>query len=627
MPKDSCASVLRPALLSAARRLAPDGCAYILSVMKRNFGRLARVCVCTTAALLTACGLCQVIASFAVAQSAAGVEWGSQGAPASGLRPDYVGPTLLRYRIGGALTVLAGAVLFLRRRRFACHLRRLARSFGVLFRDAARHVRLAVRQDGVAYTVALLLILALAFALRGLHLRDPICYDEAFTFLVYASRPFSEALSDYSTPNNHLFHTLLVRLSCLCLGGEPWSLRLPAFVAGLLLVPVAYVVLRALLGKDAALISTALLASSPALIGFSANARGYSLVGLLSLLLIGLGKHLKHRLSAAGWLLFAVFGALGLYTIPVMLFPLGAVLLWLVLSAIKGDCLNSRTLIKRLIISCIITCALTAALYWPVVSDRGIRQITANPYVTPKTWQTFTSRLPASARALWRQWNLGMPHVISAVVVAGCAASLLLHRRLSTDRVPFLVVALVWGGLLMLGRRVVPLARTWLFLLPLYFGHASAGVLYVARRTAIGDRGCRSRLFPILCVLLAASLTGYVGATSAVADFDRGGASSTLRDAEEIALFLKTRLRPGDRVVAMCPCDAPLRYYFMRHKVPVAYMHTDIRKSRRALLVVDPKRQTVGRLLKVLGVARLGFGDPRAMRRFGNGVVYELRKQ
>jgi len=36
--------------------------------------------------------------------------------------------------------------------------------------------------------------------------------------------------------------------------------------------------------------------------------------------------------STADWIAFAVVAALGLWTIPVMLFPLGAVALWLALS-------------------------------------------------------------------------------------------------------------------------------------------------------------------------------------------------------------------------------------------------------------------------------------------------------
>ena len=60
-------------------------------------------------------------------------------------------------------------------------------------------------------------ILLCGLILRVGSLNDPISYDEAYNAVEFASRSWWAAISDYSLPNNHIFHTLLVRASSLLL--------------------------------------------------------------------------------------------------------------------------------------------------------------------------------------------------------------------------------------------------------------------------------------------------------------------------------------------------------------------------------------------------------------------------
>jgi hypothetical protein len=134
-----------------------------------------------------------------------------------------------------------------------------------------------------AFTPFLLPITVVILAL--LFLFQPMRYDEAYTFTHFASTPLYLALSNYSSTNNHLLNTLLVHFSYILFGNHPWALRLPTLIAGWLLVPGTYLVTRTFFGKHAALLAAALVASSSALILFSANARGYTLMALFFLLL------------------------------------------------------------------------------------------------------------------------------------------------------------------------------------------------------------------------------------------------------------------------------------------------------------------------------------------------------
>lgn len=69
--------------------------------------------------------------------------------------------------------------------------------------------------------------------------------DEAFTFTTYVAKPLLIGLSDYLTCcGNHILHSLLVRFSYSLFGNQPWVIRLPALLAGVLLVPASYIVTR-----------------------------------------------------------------------------------------------------------------------------------------------------------------------------------------------------------------------------------------------------------------------------------------------------------------------------------------------------------------------------------------------
>jgi hypothetical protein len=65
------------------------------------------------------------------------------------------------------------------------------------------------RKQNQIHLCAFFAILLLGLTVRLIYIFQPMRYDEAFSFTNYASTPLSLALSSYSYPNNHLFHTLL----------------------------------------------------------------------------------------------------------------------------------------------------------------------------------------------------------------------------------------------------------------------------------------------------------------------------------------------------------------------------------------------------------------------------------
>src|SRR5690606_3531483 len=107
--------------------------------------------------------------------------------------------------------------------------------------------------------------------------------DEAQTVYVYVTKSIPSIFADYSAPNNHIFHSVLVHLVFHYLGESPIFVRLPSFIAGILIIPMSFVIGSRFYNKPTGLISASLVATIPILIDFSVNARGYTFIALITL--------------------------------------------------------------------------------------------------------------------------------------------------------------------------------------------------------------------------------------------------------------------------------------------------------------------------------------------------------
>ena len=122
-----------------------------------------------------------------------------------------------------------------------------------------------------------LIILSIAAVIVRLPmLSRPMGTDESASFIYYASHPLWVPLTIYGSPNNHILHSVLMHISWKIFGGAEWALRLPAFLAGIAIIPLTYIVARALSDRGA-LLAASLAAAAPVLVDYSTDARGYTL--------------------------------------------------------------------------------------------------------------------------------------------------------------------------------------------------------------------------------------------------------------------------------------------------------------------------------------------------------------
>lgn len=538
------------------------------------------------------------------------------------LGPDYIASLLWRLRIAGVGLLLLGAVLLLLRRRVLDTLSEAAASLPDFVRDCRNYLSGIVRDGDRGHLYALLAVLVVAVLVRLAFLSQPVRNDEAFTFLRYASQPLYVGLSKYTTPNNHLFHTLLVHLSYMLFGNNLWALRLPAMLAGVLMVPATYLVGRAIYSKHVALVGAALAASSSPLIEYSTNARGYTLVVLFFLLVLGLLAYLTHRHNSVGWLLFALLTALGFYTVPVMLYPFGVALVWLAGTVLTRDIKVPRAqLVRGLALSLQIMALLILLLYLPVLIVSGPGALLANPFVGPRTTSALISQIPGWLGDIGAQWTQDMPLAVTIALLAGAVVATILHSRLSGRRFPLSLAVLLWCVPLLVVQRVLPFARVWLFLLPLYYLLAGAGLVYLGGPFPSRIRQIGRWVLPATAVLAAVWLSYDTWRAQSVGLF---GDIGTLAQGDKIAYWLKSELEPGDGVLTSTASESCLAYYLDREGVSTSFMYSGLADKERLWVVVNSPGATLEAVLREAGVSLPAGFEPEPVNLFGAAQVYEL---
>ena len=239
--------------------------------------------------------------------------------------------------------------------------------------DVAVSAVRGLKADGLVNVSALAAFFLIGLIPRIRLLFRPFNFDEADTFVKFAARPLYIGISWYPEPNNHILNTVLMHFAYRLLGDREWALRLPALLAGCLVTPLTYWAARSLYNKYAALIAAALVTPASYLIFYSVDARGYSMQCVFFLLLVIASQYLLEHDSSPAWVLWVLFAALGLYTLPTALYGIGTLALWMALTyGSTGLAGFFRQRIGRLVIALGLTGVLSALLYAPVLIGTGL---------------------------------------------------------------------------------------------------------------------------------------------------------------------------------------------------------------------------------------------------------------
>ena len=538
------------------------------------------------------------------------------------LKPWNAGVFKVIFGAGGLLFLGLGALSGLQCWNF------VGRFLGQLWEDAGRFFAdLRPRKEELGFLVAVLVIMVLAVIYRMEHIYSSLHHDEAYTYVAFGRSLFA-AISDYHLPNNHVFHSILVHLSTQIFGIQPWAVRLPACTAGVLIVPAVYWLAKRLYDRWTALGAALLAAWFPALIAYSNDARGYTLVALFALLTLALGDYARKEKNLFAWGLISLFSALGLYTVPVMLFPFGVLFVWLLLENMvegPGPYRTKWEFIWYWLASGLGTAVLTLLFYIPIFIITGPGKVFTNGFVAPLPWEDLLETLSSRFAETWAEWTFRVLPVIIILFVAGWIMSLLFHWRISKTRVPLQLAALLWIVILLLVQRPNAWSKVWVFLQPLMLIWAAAGILGLLQKIRLKF----AHGLPLAAIVFfIASLGGIRQAAQLVPQLP--GLWAIRGNEENAILFVKSRLQEDDLIIVAPPDDAPIWYYSELHGIPDSSFDTRSSTFDQALVLVDPdESQTPASVIAERGPesATLDVKSALLLDTFGKMQVFEVPRK
>lgn len=433
------------------------------------------------------------------------------------------------------------------------------------------------------------LILVLGTWLRCLKMGWPLSGDECYTFIWYARYPFLNIIWTYDTPNNHLFHSLLMHLCYLAFGPVPWALRLPVFVAGLASICLVWKLALALTDdRDIAQLAALFMALSGHFVTFSQSGRGYSLATVFALALTYVVLYQNKR-----WVVAGILGFLCLYTLPsgiIVVLPLYLFALWKNLDE------------DRFQYAMNLTFGLTALAYAPVMGSflsfahgekTAILQRNLLPFFNELTEQSSAGLMPSLALGLFaafglsymwfhRQWGF-----FACVLFGYLALALSLHP---------------WFPFLMFYPRNFDILYPYLYIL------AATGVVLWVEDNWWGTQLLVSALVTTWLVL---------GVTETVVESVQPTYRTyrVIQDCSKLAHEVAPKLRPGEVLRGNDACDGVALFEYIEF-APKSNVQVPI----TAVYFLSDSLQGVREFVKPYH----RIWHLRALRRHGSAVLYRL---
>lgn len=470
----------------------------------------------------------------------------------------------------------------------------LARSLAVNLRQAwmvllqdgkALYADLRWQGQPILDRFAMLGIALLAVLPRLADLNAGISHDEAYTYNAFASGSLWTTISDYHLPNNHILLSLLINITAKLIGNQPWVLRIPSLLAGVAMIPVVYLLARRLYSRETAILAVGMVAVFPKLVEYSSVARGYILLEWIALTLLGLADYVRTQKNRFAWLLLAVFSALGFFTIPIMIFPFGAIFLWLFLSALVADVSQSYSsrfdFLKNWFWGGMGAAALTVILYAPILL-KDANLLLNNRFVRPMVWDGYPFLILERWLATWRQWTANIPEWLVIMGGVGVVLSLVFHGWIARHKVPVQAAFALWIVAVLAVKRPNAEPKVWSFLLAFLLIWAAAGLVelfkklpFLARGTAL-SKVLLVGVMGLLCVndvLIAPAIPQKWN--------DKSGL--------EIAVeYLGSQLQEGDLVIVGVTYAPQFYYLFDLYDIPIQYIRHE-EPYQRAFIVISPR--------------------------------------
>jgi uncharacterized membrane protein len=330
-----------------------------------------------------------------------------------------------------------------------------------------------------------------------------------------------------------------------------------------------YFTARRFFSRPQALGAAALVAIVPVFINYSVNGRGYTILFLLALLLANFAGILVERQSRAALIAYGLTAALGLYTIPIFLYPMAGVSLWVAVTYLFAQEPRQSKLRKLAVFIgiCVLAGLFALILYSPVIIfGTGLSSITGNEFVQSLDWPTFLANLDPRLENVWNKWMIGFHPLIEYLFLGGFLLSLFFYRKVSNQKLPLQVFLVLGIVILLVLQRVTPTPRIWLYLEVFYLMFAAAGLVWLIdlmiRRIKVAQPLEVEKFlsFGILMLFIGIFASNMVARQQSPLEMDRSPEAYA-------ADYLADYLKPEDTLVATGPVDIETAYYLSLHGI------------------------------------------------------------
>ncbi|MDD4736010.1 MAG: glycosyltransferase family 39 protein [Kiritimatiellae bacterium] len=477
-------------------------------------------------------------------------------------------------------------------------------------------------------------IVLVGVAIRGLYINQEVHADEARTFSAYAFRPFYIIVSDWTAPNNHIFHTLLVRLCYLLFGRSLLVLRFPSFMAGILFLPLSYLFVKKLFSRGTGLFVMAFCAASYGIVSFSTMGRGYTILFCCTYILFLLALSLRvFPNNITLWVTAVGVSAIGMFTIPTMLYSIVGISVWLALN--PPVCFYRGSELWRwwfrLFLYLCLTGLLTLLLYSPafVATDWSLIHDDA-ALTSRRTWQNILTSIPAWSIQLQRLAIDPMPRWM-AYGLTGCGLAGLswLYRegRLLSKTSLLVCVVLASFVIPICVQRVIPYTRVYIVYIPFVAAFLFYGVSRLLESIPALETQRKYYSYigvTIFTAIMAIALIKQHG----VEYLQTGDQAVGARGAAE---FLASHAKERDVAIALCPVPGPLIFYLSSMNNPIyvydTLQYTPIieKGSNTAWIVIS--REHAQSMQDMRGRIKLMVQVPDIQPVYENGEIFIVELQ
>ena len=423
--------------------------------------------------------------------------------------------------------------------------------------------------DTMWITVVFWCVLLVAFGVRLFFMGQGVHADEARTYNAYAFRPFIILLADWTAPNNHIFHSLLARISYLLFGDSLANLRLPAFGFGMLFLPIVYLFGKQYYNRITGLLLMSFYSVSYAYVSYSVMGRGYTILFCCTYMLFIMGRALiEFPANGVVWVLAAIISVVGCWTIPTMLYSVAGVGLWLFLRKPVERSGGEGFVVwwAQLLIFAFVVGVLVALVYSPAFVATDWTLINDDSALTTyRTWVNIRLEVPNVLRQIQSTLFKSIPYWVRVAIIGLGGLGLFCRQSPNGRRgMPLIICVLFVACCIPICiQRVIPYARIYTVFFPLIvvvplFG-ISCGIQRIIK-SPIKQKWLAGGVGLLFVIVMG----GQLLKDHADCYFKTG---DHVPDAKKVALFLHDNASPSDIIVAWSPMPGPLVFYFNQLKI------------------------------------------------------------